>query len=124
MTIVTNAHMHHIDPSVTRRQKIESRIASRAVSALLAAGYSLSVAQGGEDEQPATTSKRKIMELLGECDEDYLFVYAPAPSQIKAGWKIGWVHLVYGNDGNDVIADYTCTLESQLAAVLAYAETL
>ena len=122
MTIVTTAYA--VDPSVTRRQKIESHIASCAVSALLAAGYSLAVAQGGEDEGLATTSKRKIMELLGECDDDYLFVYAPAPSQIKTGWKIGWVHLVYGNDGNDVIADYSCTLEKQLAAVNAYAETL
>ena len=124
MTIVTTAHMHHIDPSVTRRQRVEQRIVSRAVSAFLEAGYSLAVAQGGENEQPAITSKRDVMKLLGECDEDYLFVYASAPSQIKTGWKIGWVHLVYGNDGNDVIADYSCNLEPQLAAVLAYAETL
>ena len=117
MTIVTNAHMHTIDPSVTRRQKIESRIASRAVSALLAAGYSLAVCQGDEDEQPASRYKRDIMKLLGECDEDRIMVY----TDFKLA---GWVHLVYGNDGNDVIANYSCNLEPQLQAVNAYAETL
>jgi hypothetical protein len=115
MTIVTTAYA--VDPSVTRRQKIESRIASCAVSALLAAGYWLAVCQGDEDEQPATTIKRKIMTLLGECDEDRIIVY-------RDKTRMGWVHLVYGNDDNDVIADYSCNLEPQLAAVLAYAETL
>jgi hypothetical protein len=120
MTIVTTAHMNSIDPSVTRRQKVEQRIASALVSSLLGRGYSLAVAQGGEDEGLATTSKRRILALLGECDKDYLFVYAPAPSHIRTGW----VHLVYGNDGNDVIADYTCNLEPDIAPVSAFAETL
>ena len=119
MTIVTTAHMHHIEPSVTRRQKIESRIASRAVSALLAAGYWLAVCQGDEDEQPASRYKRDIMKLLGECDEDRIIVYSPAKG------RVGWLYLVYGNDsGETVICDYTTNLEPQLQAVNAYAETL
>jgi len=117
MTIVTTAHMNSIDPSVTRRQKVEQRIASRLVSALLAADYTLAVCQGDEDEQPATGSKRKIMALLGECDDDRIIVYNDSK-------RIGWVHLVYGNDGNDVISDYTMNLEPLLLAVNLYAETL
>ena len=117
MTIVTTAYA--VDPSVTRRQRVEQRIASRAVSALLAAGYWLAVCQGDEDEQPATTIKRKIMELLGECDEDRIIVYTPAKG------RVGWLYLVYGNDnGETVITDYTTNLEPQLQAVNAYAETL
>ena len=119
MTIITTAHMHHIEPSVTRRQRIEQRIASRAVSALLKAGYSLAVCQGDEDEQPASRDKRDIMNLLGECDEDRIIVYSPAKG------RVGWVHLVYGNDnGETVICDFTTNLEPQLQAVNAYAETL
>jgi len=118
MTIVTTAHMHKIDPSVTRRQKIESRIASRAVSALLAAGYWLAVCQGDEDEQPASRYKRDIMKLLGECDEDRIIVYSPAKG------PVGWVHLVYGNAGWDVISDYTTNLEPQLIPASQYAENL
>ena len=119
MTIVTTAHMHTIDPSVTRRQKIESRIASRAVSALLAAGYWLAVCQGDEDEQPATRYKRDVMKLLGECDEDRVIIYSPAKG------RVGWLYLVYGNDnGETVITDYTTNLEPQLIPASQYAETL
>ena len=116
MTIITTAHA--VDPSVTRRQKIESRIASRAISALLAAGYSLAVCQGDEDELPDTRDKRDIMRDLGECDEDRIIVY-------RDKTRVGWLYLVYGNDnGETVICDYTTNLEPQLQAVNAYAETL
>ena len=117
MPIITTAYA--VDPSVTRRQKIESRIASRAVSALLPAGYWLAVCQGNEDEQPASRYKRDVMKLLGECDEDRIIVYTPAKG------RVGWLYLVYGNDnGETVITDYTTNLEPQLQAVNAYAETL
>ena len=116
MTIITTAYA--VDPSVTRRQKIESRIASRAVSALLAAGYWLAVCQGDEEEQPATTLKREIMRDLGECDEDRIIVY-------RDKTRVGWLYLVYGNDnGETVITDYTTNLEPQLQAVNTYASTL
>jgi hypothetical protein len=115
MSIVTTAYP--VAPSVTARQKIERAIVSRAVSALLDAGYWLAVCQGDEDELPRTRNKRKVMRDLGECDLDRLMVYRDTA-------RVGWVHLVYGNDGNDVIADYSINLEPQLAAVLAYAETL
>ena len=115
MPIVTTAYA--VDPSVTRRQKVEQRIASRAVSALLAAGYWLAVRQGDEDEQPATREKQDVMKLLGECDEDRIMVY----TDFKLA---GWVHLVYGNAGWDVITDYTTNLEPQLIPASQYAETL
>ena len=117
MPIITTAHA--VEPSVTRRQKVEQRIASRAISALLAAGYWLAVCQGDEDEQPASRYKRDIMRDLGECDEDRIIVYSPAKG------RVGWLYLVYGNDnGETVICDYTTNLETQLQAVNSYAETL
>jgi hypothetical protein len=117
MTIVTTSYA--VDPSVTRRQKVEQRIASRAVSALLKAGYWLAVCQGDEDEQPASRYKRDIMRDLGECDEDRIIVYTPTKG------RVGWLYLVYGNDnGETVITDYTTNLEPQLQAVNTYASTL
>ena len=116
MPIITTAHA--VDPSVTRRQRVEQRIASRAISALLAAGYSLAVCQGDEDELPDTRDKRDIMRDLGECDEDRIIVY-------RDKTRVGWLYLVYGNDnGETVITDYTTNLETQLQDVNAYAETL
>lgn len=117
MTIVTTAYP--VAPSVTKRQKIERAIVSRAVTALLGAGYWLAVCQGDEDEQPPSQYKREIMKLLGECDDDRIIVYSPTKG------RVGWVYLVYGNDqGETVITDYTTNLDPQLAPVNAYAETL
>jgi len=117
MPIVTTAYP--VAASVTRRQKIERAIVSRAVTALLDAGYWLAVCQGDEDELPPSRYKRDIMKLLGECDDDRIIVYSPAKG------RLGWVYLVYGNDqGETVISDYTTNLEPQLAPVNAYAETL
>jgi len=116
MPIVTTAYP--VAASVTKRQKIERAIISRAVTALLGSGYWLAVCQGDEEEQPASRYKRQIMKLLGECDEDRIIVY-------RDKTRVGWVYLVYGNDqGETVITDYTVNLEPQLAPVNAYAETL
>ena len=126
MTIVTTAYP--VDASVKRRQLVEQRIASRAVSALLDAGFTLAVAQGDERPEPATRSKAKIMRELGECDDDRLMVYKPdnLPPQNATGNEHpadGWVWFVYGNDGWDVISDYTTNLESHIASVMQYAKT-
>jgi len=126
MTIITTAYT--VEPSVKRRQLVEQRIASRAVSALLDAGFTLAVAQGDERPEPATRSKAKIMRELGECDDDRLMVYKPdnLPPQNATGNEHpadGWVWFVYGNDGWDVISDYTTSIEQHLAAVMKYAKT-
>jgi hypothetical protein len=117
MTIVTTAYA--VDPSVTRRQKVERKIVSRAVTALLDGGFWLAVCQGDEEEQPMTRDKRIVMRDLGECDDDRLIVYNADLT------RTGWVYLVYGNDhGETVITDYTVNLEPEIAPVCAYAETL
>jgi hypothetical protein len=124
MPIVTTAY--EVSPAVTRRQKVERSIVSRAVSDLLAAGYTLAVSQGDERPEPATTHKATIMKQLGNCDEDRLLVYQPTrvPPAHATGREFapfGWVFLVYGNDGWDVLADFTGNLESVLAPATALA---
>ena len=126
MTIVTTAYP--VDASVKRRQRVEQRIASRAVSALLDAGFTLAVAQGDERPEPATRSKARIMRELGECDDDRLMVYKPdnLPPLNATGNEHpadGWIHFVYGNDGWDVMSDYTTSLESYIADAIKYAKT-
>jgi hypothetical protein len=44
---------------------------------------------------------------LMSTDEDYLMVYEPGKKE-----RLGWIHLVYGNDGYDVVSDYTTNLEA------------
>lgn len=64
-------------------------------------------------------------------DEDYLFVYDPKqPDEDDAedgradANKIGWIWFIYGNDGHDVVSDYTTNLEKVLQGATALAEEL
>ena len=127
MTIVTTAYK--VSAAVTKRQKVEKRIAARAVADLLNAGYVLAVAMGDEYPEATTTDKKTVMLQLGECDEDRLMVYQPdhVPPDGTCGNDYppyGWVHLVYGNDGWDVISDYTLNLEGVLASAVKMAEEI
>lgn len=127
MTIVTTAYA--VSPEVTKRQKIERAIAGRAVTALLDAGYHIAVAMGDERPEKTTRSKKTIMAQLGECDEDRILVYKPdnLPPDNATGREHpanGWIFLVYGNSGWDVICDYTNNLEAVLQETNDYAESL
>ncbi len=97
-------------PAVRARHNIEVRIVKSLVKELLADGFWLAVDDGGEElAQKPTDNKKKILDALINTDEDYLMVHEAG---VK-GERIGWVRLVYGNDGWDVICDYTCNLEDE-----------
>lgn len=49
-------------------------------------------------------------------DEEFLYAYD------SDGKHVGWVHLVYGNSGWDVISDNTNNLEDALIAATELAE--
>lgn len=96
-------------PAVKRRQAVEVAILKATVKALLAAGFTLSVFDGEEDHlivdnKAGSTNTEAIYKALYETDEDYLNAW-------KDGKIFGWVRFVYGNDGYDVISDYSVNLE-------------
>jgi hypothetical protein len=126
MSIVTTAYETH--PSVMRRQKIERRVVSQLVTDLLDAGFVLSVCQGDNRDEPCppTIEKKEIMLKLGECDDDRLFVYSADADDhaYRTHAVTGWVYLVYGNDGWDVIANYTGNLEKHMTLTNALVEKL
>lgn len=101
------------DREVRSRRATEYRIVHKLVGDLLAAGFQLWTC----DRIDIPSADVEPMGELFACDEQVLFVSRP-------GVPAGWVRLVYGNDGWDVISDYTTNLEKQLAAVNAYAESL
>lgn len=94
--------------SVLARQAIEVRIAAAFIDAALWAGYKISVDNGGDEEGKQSSSKQVILEEMFQTDEDILFIYKP-----EAGTKqsASWAKFIYGNDGWDVISDYTVDLE-------------
>jgi hypothetical protein len=61
-----------------------------------------------------------IEAALFTTDEDYIYVYIDDedPIDLRPDY---WVRLVYGNDGWDVISDYSVTLEKHLSEAHALA---
>lgn len=99
--------------------EMESLVIGRAIQDLLAAGYAISVDDGGDELalQPSTDAKA-ILEALFSVDQEHLCV-----SKVGTSFR-GWVFLVHGNDGWDVISDYTTNLEEALQGTNALADAL
>ena len=103
--------------NICNRLAIERDVVTVLVDTLLAQWYQLQVVNG-EDEHKATRDRATVLEQLGEVDDEYIRVVKPAAH------FVGWVRLVYGNSGYDVINDYTVNLEEVLRPVNAYADTM
>ncbi|OYW73583.1 MAG: hypothetical protein B7Z37_20955 [Verrucomicrobia bacterium 12-59-8] len=97
--------------NVKTRQRIEKQIARLFLRTALAAGYAVSLDNGGEDfEFENSTNLKYIIGKMFATDEERLYLS-------KNGKRVGWVLLVYGNDGYDVICDYTTNLEHLMPEV-------
>ncbi len=91
--------------SVKMRQEVERKIATAFVKAAVNVGYAIAV-DYGDGESKRLTSAKTILAEMFQGDEDRLYLYND-----MQGKPIGWVYFVYGNDGWDVISDYTVNLE-------------
>ena len=112
----------YMTPAVRRRHNVEKRIVERVVADLLDAGFELAVDDGGDEPHPRTANKTALYDALMNTDEDRLYVYhKDSPPGID--FPMGWVYFVYGNDGWDVICDYTTNLELKLRGALEFAES-
>jgi hypothetical protein len=113
----TNPDYTTLAPAIKRRIAVEQKIARFTVKKLIEAGFKLSVYDG-----EAVTVKRSqdavaICNAMATTDEDRLFVYDSDKQE-----RFGWIYFVYGNDGYDVISDYTTNLDPQMEAINKYAE--
>lgn len=111
------------------RRAIEKQITECVIDTLLAAGYTVRVRADGPGFEPATTRD----ELLATCmdlDEAHLIVEREETTAADPELKIEprkvrrMVVLVYGNDGYDLVADYSASLEATLAPVHALADAI
>ena len=107
--------------SVAMRQRVEKTIVTAFVRDALAAGKRLAVSlERGYDLEEmllGSTDRKKILEEAFAGDECHIFVQpAEGPTVDKNGQVVseGWVYCVFGNDGWDVISDYTTNLEPLL----------
>lgn len=92
------------------RRGIEIAITKRLIEALQADGYSV-YADNGEDT-PVIGTMDELLEELFAVDEARVLAR-------KDGVK-GWALLVLGNDGWDVIADYTTNLTETIDPLLGW----
>lgn len=84
---------------------IEDQIIKATISALLKAGFAVSVNDGEETTVNRSVNPDLIFTAMKTTDEDYLLVHD------------GWVRFIYGNDDTEVINDYTVNLEPVMVKV-------
>lgn len=99
-----------------QRIAIERKIARLTAEALVDAGFTVTVNDGEEDVVKDSTDVSAILDAMFSTGEDYLIVTFPYTGKLP-GLR-GWVRFIYGNDGYDVINDYTTSLEDVLAPLL------
>lgn len=95
----------------------------------LARGYTVSVSgergYDTDDMLVASTDVRAILAEATSYDECHLFAHEAGVAPFDDDGTIdclGWVFLVFGNDGYDVISDYTTNLETLLTGANALAD--
>jgi hypothetical protein len=96
---------------------IEQKIIRRAVTDILGKGYKVSLYDGGEFTVKRSTDLNLILNAIQTTDRDMLKVY-------DGDALIGTIILIYGNDGHDVIADYSLSLEEVLKGASLLADEL
>lgn len=90
--------------ALARRVATERAIARRIIKDAIANECYVSVNDGGEWVVKKSMDFKTIFAGLFSTDEDTLLL-----RDGETGERIGFVHLVYGNDGWDVMSDYTDT---------------
>ena len=115
-----------MSPLPNTRPAIERAIALAIVVEILAQGHLISVNNGGdENELDHSRDLDAIMAALFASDEDYLYIYEPERvGNLSEGNHDNWVRLVYGNEGWDVVCDYTVDAEKYMATANALSAQL
>ena len=103
--------------SIKMRQEVERKIITAFVTQALAAGYRLAVSldRGYDTDEMllGSTDVEKIVDEAMAGDEAHIFVQPGEGPTVVKGSVVskGWVFVVLGNDGWDVISDYTTNLD-------------
>ena len=106
--------------AVEKRQKLERMIARRVLLDMKAAGYLMNIDNGADGDYSLLKPTNDVKALLGamfQTDEERLYVFKEGQNR-----PFGWVFFVYGNDGWDVVCDYTLSLDEQMAGAKALAD--
>lgn len=115
-----HAFVEKYDATVRTRGLVERAIVRRLVRELLAQGYAITVDYGDVDDTSGvtrSTDEKKIIDAVQACDEEWLQVY-------KNDRNYATIFLVYGNDGWDVISDYSVKLQDAIVKTNKFADDI
>lgn len=98
-------------------EEAERKIARRAIDDAIAAGHAIDVFDGEEVVIKRSTNADQIIAAMFSTDSDTLIIH-------KDGKRIGSILLIYGNNGHDVISDYSMSLHDMLQGAGELAEQL
>ena len=107
--------------NITPRGDMEKALVEALVKAGLAAGYYLSVDNGGDSVEivPTNDYATIMSEMFATRSESLMFYDACA--RRKSSTPASYAELVYGNEGYTVISDYGVSLEALMPPIEALA---
>ena len=111
------------DCTICNRIRIERTIVLELVECLLRNSYALMVDSEEGPLTAYTTNIKEILESVDACDDIYLNA-TPLNGGNPYESSMGWIRLVYGNDGYDIITDYLMWLEPILGPIIALADSI
>lgn len=91
-----------LSPNVKRRQDLERRITDEIVKALFQQGFVVRIHDGECFCSKRTTDPVAVQKAVQSTDEDCIYVY-PA-NEVD---PVAVIQLIYGNDGHDVVSDWS-----------------
>lgn len=107
------------DADIRARILIERAIVRQAVSDILAAGLRITLTHEGDDSEAVLANDLDfIMDQACACDLEGLVIFT------AEGNRVGWVQMVYGNDGWDVLSDNSTTVSHYLDGADALSQEL
>ena len=89
------------------RMQAEREIVRATIEAAIKRGWLLRGVDNGEDDVETTNDVERAMELAFVCDDARIFFHRP-PQDTAV------LYIVFGNDGWDVINDYTVNLDEAI----------
>ena len=85
-----------------RRGEIECEIVTKIVETALSKDLILEVRNGERSAEIRSNIREDILKKMFQTDMERIEFYTKL-----GGARLGWIYFVYGNDGYDVIVDYT-----------------
>ena len=102
------------------RLLIEKHLATLIVKEARAHGWTVSVHDGEEYTLEKADDEESILDEMFSTDEDALHFFDPT----RRNRSMGWIQLIYGNEGHDVVHDYSGNLDAFMKPIEAEANRI